>query len=127
MGSRQITNRRTVPILKVTDNIGLLPLLVDINEMIIKDVLQQCSEETYAHLVIELSSIPSFNTDDLFKMMLGLEHIGVHTIMSGIRPEKAQKVNHDGKTPFDTHRSFPDLYQALISLDVPMKPREAEK
>ena len=127
MNSRRLTNHRSVPILKVTETIGLLPLLVDINEAVIQDVLKQSYEEAYAHLVIELSSIRTINFDELSKMILGLEYIGVDVIASGLHPATVLKNNRDNVIPIDTYRCFPDLYQALISLDVPMEPRKAER
>ncbi|SDI83634.1 STAS domain-containing protein [Natribacillus halophilus] len=127
MSAQRATNHRSVPILKVTKNIGLLPLLVSINDTITQDVLQQSSEKTYAHLIIDLSGIPSNSPDKLSRMILALEHIGVNVIVSGLRPDTAQKIGHDGMIPLDTKRCFPDIYHALTSLDVPMEPREAEK
>jgi rsbT co-antagonist protein RsbR len=87
------------PVIKLSSDIGLLPLIGEIDtyraKIILESSLEQCSKMKCSHLIIDISGVPIFDTmiaHQLFRVIDSLRLIGVDTIISGMRPELAQTV-----------------------------------
>ncbi|MGG0582222.1 STAS domain-containing protein [Priestia aryabhattai] len=109
----------SVPIVRMTETVGILPLVGDLDtkraQILIENALTKSSEYHLAWLIMDLSAVPIIDTmvaDQLFKVIRGLELIGVNVVLSGIRSEIAQtmvdlgiKINHV--------KTFASLHQAV--------------
>ena len=87
----------SAPVITLTDQVGLLPLIGDIDtdraRGLIESTLEQCADCQISTLVIDLSGVIMVDTmvaHQIFNMIDALRMIGVKTIISGIRPEVAQ-------------------------------------
>jgi rsbT co-antagonist protein RsbR len=62
-------------------------------KFILEQTLQQCYEKGVSKLLIDLSGVVMVDTmvaQQIFQLVESLELIGVHAVLSGIRPEIAQ-------------------------------------
>ncbi len=85
------------PIISLTDEIALLPLVGDIDtnraKIMMEHTLEQCVKTGVDFLVIDLSGVPMIDTmvaHQIFQLVKALRMIGVKATLSGIRPEIAQ-------------------------------------
>ncbi|MCA1060325.1 STAS domain-containing protein [Rossellomorea aquimaris] len=93
----------SIPVIKITDVVGILPLIGDIDteraQELMDKALSKGSALSVEYMVIDLSGVPIIDTmvaDRIFKVVDALSLIGIKTILSGIRPEIAQTMTHLG-------------------------------
>lgn len=89
----------SIPVIKVSDKIGILPLIGDIDtkraQELMNKALSKGSELSLQHIIIDLSGVPIIDTmvaDEILKVVRALSLLGINTILSGIRPEIAQSM-----------------------------------
>lgn len=87
----------SVPVIKVTDTIGILPLVGDIDTKRAHELMDKAlikgSELGLDHIILDLSGVPIIDTmvaDRIFKVIAALGLSGINAILTGIRPEIAQ-------------------------------------
>ncbi|MFU8692703.1 STAS domain-containing protein (plasmid) [Rossellomorea sp. FS2] len=93
----------SIPIIQVTDVVGVLPLIGDIDTQRAQEVMEKAltksSEYALEYLVIDLSAVAIIDTmvaGHVFKVVDALKMSGVNSILTGIRPEVAQTMIHLG-------------------------------
>lgn len=94
---QEMINELSSPVITLNEEVALLPLVGDIDTMrakfILEQTLQQCYEKGVSKLLIDLSGVVMVDTmvaQQIFQLVESLELIGVHAVLSGIRPEIAQ-------------------------------------
>ncbi|MGC1136500.1 STAS domain-containing protein [Bacillus sp. B38] len=94
---KELITELSSPVIVLFDNVGLLPLIGDIDtaraKMILENTLHQCSEKRITQLYIDLSGVAMIDTmvaQQLFTLIESLGMLGVKATLSGIRPEIAQ-------------------------------------
>ncbi|WP_280157504.1 STAS domain-containing protein [Priestia aryabhattai] len=109
----------SVPVVRMTEEIGILPLVGDLDtkraQYLMESALEKGSQYKLKWLIIDLSAVPIIDTmvaDQLFKVIAGLELIGIEVVISGIRPEIAQTMVSLG-IKIEEVRSFSSLHQAV--------------
>lgn len=87
----------SAPVILLTKDIGLLPLIGEINtyraHIIFEKALSQSVRHNLETLFIDLSGVPIIDTmvaHQIFQLISGLKLIGVKTALSGIGPDIAQ-------------------------------------
>lgn len=87
----------SAPVILLTQNNGLLPLVGEIStyraQVLLEKTLEQSSNYQLERLFIDLSGVPIIDTmvaHQLFQLIDGLRIIGVKTALSGITPDIAQ-------------------------------------
>lgn len=87
----------SAPVITLTKSIGLLPLIGDIDttraKKLMESTLKQCIDARINTLVLDLSGVVMVDTMvayQLFKLLDALKLLGIHSVMTGIRPEVAQ-------------------------------------
>ncbi|MCM3575986.1 MULTISPECIES: STAS domain-containing protein [Mesobacillus] len=93
----ELINELSAPIIPLSDSIGVLPLVGEIDtqraKYITESVLMQSKDYSLTHLFIDLSGVSIIDTmvaNQLFQIIDILKLIGVKVHISGIRPEIAQ-------------------------------------
>lgn len=93
----ELINELSAPIIPLSDSIGVLPLVGEIDtqraKYITESVLMQSKNYNLTHLFIDLSGVSIIDTmvaNQLFQLIDILKLIGVKVHISGIRPEIAQ-------------------------------------
>lgn len=96
---KEMINELSAPIMPITDGIGILPLVGEIDthraRTILESVLEQCSALKLSYLFLDISGVPIVDTMvayQIFKVIDSTKLLGIETIISGIRPEIAQTV-----------------------------------
>ncbi|MCY8307240.1 STAS domain-containing protein [Bacillus vallismortis] len=96
---KEMINELSAPIMPISDGIGILPLVGEIDtyraRTILESVLQQCSALKLSYLFLDISGVPIVDTMvayQIFKVIDSTKLLGIETIISGIRPEIAQTV-----------------------------------
>jgi rsbT co-antagonist protein RsbR len=109
----------SVPVVRMTEEIGILPLVGDLDtkraQYLMESALEKGSQYKLEWLIIDLSAVPIIDTmvaDQLFKVIAGLQLIGVEVVISGIRPEIAQTMVNLG-IKVEEVKSFSSLHQAV--------------
>ncbi|MGE1114676.1 STAS domain-containing protein [Priestia megaterium] len=109
----------SVPVVRMTEEIGILPLVGDLDtkraQYLMESALEKGSQYKLKWLIIDLSAVPIIDTmvaDQLFKVIDGLQLIGIEVVISGIRPEIAQTMVNLG-IKVEEIRSFSSLHQAV--------------
>ncbi|MEM5003391.1 STAS domain-containing protein [Priestia megaterium] len=109
----------SVPIVRMTKETGILPLVGDVDtqraQILMETALSKGSEYQLKWLIIDLSAVPIIDTmvaDQLFKVIAGLQLIGVRVVLSGIRVEIAHTMVSLGIT-MDHIKTFTSLHQAV--------------
>ncbi|WP_404408184.1 STAS domain-containing protein [Jeotgalibacillus malaysiensis] len=121
-GAQKQIDNLSVPIVPITEGVAILPVIGSINEIrvgrIIELTLGRSQELELEHLIIDLSGI--IEVDDLvigslLKIVNLLNLLGVHAILTGIRPETALQANQSqiDFTKFDVETN---LERALTKL-----------
>lgn len=115
------------PVIPIIDDIGVLPLVGDIDTDRAKKLLelipQKCVTFKIEHLFIDLSGVPVVDTmvaQQLFLITNTLEILGINATISGIRPEVAQTSIQLG-LDFSRLKTFSTLKQALQKSGVDLK------
>ncbi|MGG0592596.1 STAS domain-containing protein [Priestia megaterium] len=109
----------SVPVVRMTEEIGILPLVGDLDtkraQYLMESALEKGSQYKLKWLIIDLSAVPIIDTmvaDQLFKVIAGLQLIGIEVVISGIRPEIAQTMVNLG-IKIEEVKSFSSLHQAV--------------
>ncbi|MCA1060537.1 STAS domain-containing protein [Rossellomorea aquimaris] len=92
-----LINELSSPIIPLSETIAILPIVGDIDTMrakfIIEHTLEECVNKEIQHLVVDLSAVPIIDTmvaQKIFELMNTLTLVGVHPLITGIRPAIAQ-------------------------------------
>ncbi|MDC7771006.1 STAS domain-containing protein [Priestia megaterium] len=109
----------SVPVVRMTEEIGILPLVGDLDtkraQYLMESALEKGSHYKLKWLIIDLSAVPIIDTmvaDQLFKVIAGLQLLGIEVVISGIRPEIAQTMVSLG-IKVEEVKSFSSLHQAV--------------
>ncbi|WP_257064422.1 STAS domain-containing protein [Priestia megaterium] len=109
----------SVPVVRMTEEIGILPLVGDLDtkraQYLMESALEKGSQYKLKWLILDLSAVPIIDTmvaDQLFKVIAGLQLLGIEVVISGIRPEIAQTMVSLG-IKIEEIRSFSSLHQAV--------------
>ncbi|WP_025783888.1 STAS domain-containing protein [Sporosarcina sp. D27] len=107
------------PIIKINENIGILPLVGDIDTERAKAILEvvpaKCMESDILKLFIDLSGVSIIDTmvaNQIYEVIQVLNLLGVKSTITGIRPEIAQTSIQLG-LDFSTIETHSSLQQAL--------------
>ncbi|REB05274.1 STAS domain-containing protein [Sporosarcina sp. BI001-red] len=107
------------PIIKINENIGILPLVGDIDTDRAKAILEvipaKCMEADIINLFIDLSGVSIIDTmvaNQIYEVVQVLNLLGVKSTITGIRPEIAQTSIQLG-LDFSTIETHSSLEQAL--------------
>lgn len=116
-----------IPVIPITGNIGILPLIGHIDavraEIIIEQVPARCLNEQIKHLFIDLSGISIVDTlvlNELMKLIHVLQYTGIKSTLSGMRPEMAQIIQSLG-IKLENISTFGTLKHALSNLGINVK------
>ncbi|WP_102263035.1 STAS domain-containing protein [Mesobacillus jeotgali] len=116
---QETINELSAPVISLSNQQGLLPLIGDIDtsraKMILENTLKQCSQRGIHHLFVDLSGVAMIDTmvaHKIFQLLDALKLIGVKTTLSGIRPEIAQTAVQLGLS-FNETEVRTNLAQAL--------------
>ncbi|MEY8344209.1 hypothetical protein CHI02_09570 [Niallia circulans] len=97
MAQQETIYELSSPVIPITEGIGVLPLIGDIDtkraQLIMENTLKECNEKRFNHLFIDLSGVPLIDTmvaHQIFQVIHALRLIGVKGYLSGLRPEVAQ-------------------------------------
>ncbi|MGE6752780.1 STAS domain-containing protein [Rossellomorea sp. NPDC071047] len=117
-----VSSELSIPIVKVTKTIAILPLIGDINSGRAKDLMERALSEGSSlelnHLIIDLSGVSIVDTmvaDQLIKVVAALKLAGIQAILTGIRPEIAQTMVNLGIV-IKHIPTFASLHTALLHL-----------
>ncbi|WP_377889836.1 STAS domain-containing protein [Alkalihalobacillus sp. R86527] len=109
----------SVPIIPLSKNVGVLPLIGTIDtyraSLIQRRGVEKSAELKLSHLVVDLSGVPIMDTmvaNEIFQLMKILELSGIETVVTGIRPEIAQTTVNLG-IDFENVKTFAHLHQAI--------------
>jgi rsbT co-antagonist protein RsbR len=87
----------SAPVITLTESIGLLPIIGDIDtaraKNLLESTLQQSVDAKISTLIIDLSGVIVVDTmvaQQIFQLIDSLRMIGIKAILTGIRPEVAQ-------------------------------------
>lgn len=118
----------SIPIVRVTEEIGVLPLIGDIDtkrsQELMDKALQYGTDLDLQHIVIDLSGVPIIDTmvaNHLLKVIEALKLVGINVILTGIRPEIAQTIVNLG-IRLDGISTFSSLHQAIKSIQKNLQP-----
>lgn len=114
----------SIPVIQITENIGVLPLIGDIDtqraQELMEKALESVSKLGLSHVFIDLSGVPIIDTmvaNHLFRVIDALNLVGVKTILSGIRPEIAQTMMQLGIKTQDL-TTFSSLHKAIKYINI---------
>ncbi|MFP3663655.1 STAS domain-containing protein [Priestia sp. SIMBA_032] len=109
----------SVPVVRMTEEIGILPLVGDLDtkraQYLMESALEKGSQYKLKWLIIDLSAVPIIDTmvaNQLFKVIARLQLLGIEVVISGIRPEIAQTMVSLG-IKIEEIKSFSSLHQAV--------------
>ncbi|MFT9848817.1 STAS domain-containing protein [Aneurinibacillus sp. REN35] len=112
----------SAPIVPIEETIAVLPLVGSIDSYratyILEKVVPKITELKIEHLIVDFSGIPTIDTaiaHYLFKIETVLRILGIHTIVTGIRPEIAQTVVSGG-IDLSSIKTYANVKQALESM-----------
>ena len=118
----------SIPIVRVTEEIGVLPIIGDIDtkrsQELMDKALQYGTDLDLKHIVIDLSGVPIIDTmvaNHLLKVIDGLKLVGIHAILTGIRPEIAQTIVNLG-IRLDGISTFSSLHHAIKYIQKNLQP-----
>lgn len=121
--SRRAFLELSVPVVPITNDIAILPLIGDIDteraQLLMEETLIKTRDMGINHLIIDISGVVIIDTmvaNELFKLMDALRLTGVATIFSGVRPEIAQTMVNLGLNTKDLVTKA-SLRQALALLE----------
>lgn len=109
----------SIPIVRVTEKIGVLPLVGDIDtkrsQELMEKALNYGTQMDLNYIVIDLSGVPIIDTmvaNHLLKVVSALKLVGIHVSLTGIRPEIAQTIVNLG-IRIDGISTFSSLHLAI--------------
>lgn len=116
---QSLINELSSPIIKINNNLGILPLVGDIDTERAKNILEvvptKCIEEDIINLFIDLSGVSIIDTmvaNQIYEVVQVLDLLGVKSTITGIRPEIAQTSIQLG-LDFSMIQTHSSLQQAL--------------
>ncbi|MFT8320691.1 MAG: STAS domain-containing protein [Bacillus sp. (in: firmicutes)] len=97
INSRKAFLALSVPVVPITDNIAILPIIGDIDteraQFLMEETLTKTRKMGISYLIIDISGVVIIDTmvaNELFKITDALNLLGIKTVFAGIRPEIAQ-------------------------------------
>ncbi|MFI8684945.1 STAS domain-containing protein [Rossellomorea sp. NPDC077527] len=122
-----LINELSSPIIPLSETIAILPIIGDIDttraKYIIEHALAECVKKEIQHLVVDLSAVPIIDTmvaQKIFELMNSLTLVGVHPLITGIRPAIAQTAVQLG-IPLGDLNIHSTMIQALKNLGYSIK------
>ncbi|MCM3711515.1 STAS domain-containing protein [Sporosarcina luteola] len=112
----------SVPIVSISDDIAILPLIGDIDTeralMLMDNTTKEVGRLKISYLILDLSGVAIVDTmvaQHIFNLSSTLKLLGVQTIITGVRPEVAQTAVSLG-LDFSDQMTKGTLKQALVEL-----------
>ncbi|MDN4527690.1 STAS domain-containing protein [Fictibacillus fluitans] len=122
VNQRQLVAQLGVPIIPINEQIGILPLIGDIDSVRMNVIQEQTLTKALSlkltHLIIDLSGVYLLDTmvaEELFTVIGQLSLVGITAIITGIRPEIAMTSIQLG-LDFSKIMKFGNLQMALAHL-----------
>ncbi|MFC6037910.1 STAS domain-containing protein [Paenisporosarcina macmurdoensis] len=119
VSQQAVIRELSAPIIPLSDHIGVLPLIGDIDTLrancILESTLKQSVELGLQSLIIDLSGVPVIDkkvANQIFNVIASLRLIGIAATLTGIRPELAQTAVQLG-IDFKETPTFGSLKQAI--------------
>ena len=116
---QEVIKSLSAPVIKLQGDIGLLPLIGEIDteraKYLLENSLMECAKKEIRHLYIDISGVDMIDTMvamQIFQLIDSLRLIGVKTTLSGVRPEIALTAVQLG-LDFKNIRTTGNLSQAL--------------
>ncbi|CAM4029589.1 STAS domain-containing protein [Mesobacillus zeae] len=116
---REMMLEMSSPVIPVYGNIGILPLVGDVDtyraKIIREKTLLQASTLKLEHLIVDLSGVPIIDTmvaNELFQVIKALSMLGIHASITGISPAIALTSVNLG-LDFSDVPTYANLQQAL--------------
>lgn len=116
-------NELSVPMVRITETIGVIPIVGEIDthraQLLMENALKQGEDYDLDTIILDLSGVSMIDTmvaHQLFKVIHSLELIGVHGILSGIRPDIVQTMVSLGINMKDLD-TFSSLHRAIESIN----------
>ncbi|MDQ0340481.1 rsbT co-antagonist protein RsbR [Caldalkalibacillus uzonensis] len=117
---REVIDELTVPVIPLSDDIAILPLIGTLDTYRAKKIqertLERINQGRISHIILDLSGVAYMDTgvvQHLFKMVDGFTLLGCQTTVTGIRPEIANTVVEMGIEITNRVKTFGSLQQAL--------------
>ncbi|MGF2614899.1 STAS domain-containing protein [Rossellomorea vietnamensis] len=117
-----LINELSAPVITLTEDIGLLPIIGDIDttraKSILETTLQQSVDSGISYLIIDLSGVVMVDTmvaHQIFQLIESLNLIGVETALTGIRPEVAMTAVQLG-IDFSDVKTESSLQRVILNL-----------
>ncbi|UOQ47243.1 STAS domain-containing protein [Gracilibacillus caseinilyticus] len=120
--ARYAVDELSIPLVKITEQIGIIPIIGEIDthraDQLMKNALNQGNSNDLDYIIMDLSGVSAIDTmvaQQLFKVIESLELIGIHPLLSGIRPDIVQTMVSLGinMRHIDT---FSSLHRALATI-----------
>lgn len=109
----------SIPVVPLEKGVAVLPLVGTIDtyraKLLMEESLKKCAKYHVSHFVLDLSGVPIVDTmvaNQIFQVIDALRLLGVHAVISGIRPEIAQTMVALG-IEFKTIETYSTLEQAM--------------
>ncbi|MEK3936486.1 STAS domain-containing protein [Sporosarcina sp. FSL W7-1349] len=119
MAQQSLIEELWTPVIKIDDTVGILPLIGDIDTMRAQAFMDylpnKCVTVGVRHLFIDLSGVKIIDTmvaHQIFQITQVLKLLGIHSTITGIRPEIAQTAIQLG-LDFSQVETFSSLQQAF--------------
>lgn len=116
---QSLINELSSPVIKLTDQIGVVPLIGDMDELraqiMLESIPEKCMETNILHLFIDLSGVSVIDTlvaQQIYQITQVLALLGTKSTITGIRPEIAQASTELG-LDFSNVETFSSLQQAF--------------
>lgn len=116
---QELINDLSAPVIKLHQDVGLLPVVGEIDtqraKYLLENTLMECTKKCITHLYVDLSGVNVIDTMvamQIFQLIDALKIVGVKTTLSGVRPEIALTAVHLGLNFKDIHITG-NLSQAL--------------
>ncbi|MRX72372.1 STAS domain-containing protein [Bacillus lacus] len=123
-GQQSLINELSIPVIPVSDKIGILPLIGDIDtaraKYLLETIPNKCSEFGIEMLYVDLSGVSIIDTmvaQEIHNLIKILQLLGIDSTISGIRPEVAQTSIQLG-LDFTQMKTYSTLKQALQASDL---------
>lgn len=107
------------PVIKLTDHIGVVPLIGDLDDVrariMLESIPEKCVESGITHLFIDLSGVTMIDTlvaQQVYQITQVLALLGTKSTITGIRPEIAQASTELG-LDFSNIQTFSSLQRAF--------------
>lgn len=117
-------NELSVPLVRITETTGIIPIVGEIDtnraQMLMENALKQGSNYELDNIILDLSGVSIIDTmvaDQLFKVIYSLELIGIHAILTGIRPDIVQTMVGLG-IDMRNVETYSSLHRAIESLQL---------